>query len=824
MQTLWQDVRYGARILLKNPGFTLIALITLSLGIGVNTALFAGFNLLLRPIPVTDPESLVKIERQRDGLDVKFSNREFVDFRDQAQSLTDFLAVYEVQLMLGEQTPEEAKAVFVSDNYWSSLGGRLQLGRFFTSEENRSRAAVAVLSHYCWLHRFDGDRNIVGRRLLLGGKPFEIIGVASPDFVGLQMEMPDVWAPLMAQAEIEGRGQSQKDRFGEEGDRWLSLYARLARRRTLAQAQEELAQLDRRSARSTESGGSRHFINVEPAIGAGGKKSLWVVMTVVLGASGMVLLIACSNIANMLLARAAARQKEIGVRLALGASRGRVIRQLMTECFLISCSGGLAGILFAWWSVQLLFPWVFGRSDGRDFSKTALSLTPDWRVLFFALALSFLSGVAFGLVPALRATRPDLVAVINNDIAAFGGRIARSRLRNGLVIGQVALCLTLLIPAGLLSRALTKGFASERGFEPEKILTVDYIQALTGPELLTADAFQQQLITRLAAVPGVKSVCPQADRWSPVKITLLNDHGQEALEGKQFEDVLFQWVTAGYLETIGTPLMLGKGFSRDDVESKAPVMIVSESTARNLWPGDNPIGKTIRIEGPLFPPKTGIGILMPQARVIGVARDNQIHRAGHIPAMFFYAPRPPIIKQDDQLLVRTVGEAAGLKDPVRNEAQQQPSLGRLRVGTMASVSGETSTVNVTRIASELAMVLGGLALLLATLGLYGVMAFTVSQRTREIGVRMALGAMPGNVQALVIAQGMKLVLIGVLIGVPLAMAASQLMKGMLFGLSTLDPATYGGVTLLLAIAGLVACWAPARHAARVNPMIALRAD
>ena len=329
-------------------------------------------------------------------------------------------------------------------------------------------------------------------------------------------------------------------------------------------------------------------------------------------------------------------------------------------------------------------------------------------------------------------------------------------------------------------------------------------------------------MTSLAKSPGVRSVSPQHEFGGLVRITLpaAREPGKVEAAGNHFDQVPFHWVTSGYLNTIGTPIILGRDFTAEEVESKIPVIIVSQSTAQNLWPGGNPLDKTMRIERQLG--DGSINVIMPVAKVIGVARDNQIYRAGHIPPLFFYAPRPPTIYDFRQLLVRTEHDLASMKEPVRKEAlAMEPSL-LLNVGRMEAFFGEASSINTTRIASELATALGSLALLLATLGLYGVMAFAVAQRTREIGVRIALGAQAWHVQRLVIVQGMRLVLIGIVIGVPISMVVSRAMKSMLFGLSTTDSITYLGVVGLLALAGLMACWLPARRAARVNPMIALR--
>jgi putative ABC transport system permease protein len=806
MQIIWRDIRYGARVLAKRPGFTLIAVMTLGLGIGVNTALFAGFNLLARPTQIKNPDALVKIESQAEDLDRNFSDNEYLYYRDHTQTLAEVLPTSEEWFQLKEET-HDAEAVkirgtFTSANYLSALGGEMQLGRFFTQEDNE---AVVVLTHYFWRQHFADDNGVVGRALNLNGKSFTVIGVTSPEFVGLQTEMPDIWLPLTMRAEFST----------EENDQWLSLHARLKPGKTSAEAQTELANLQSQLA-GAEEFGSKKFISVVPAFRMRGIESFRITMTVVLGASGLVLLIACSNIANMLLARAAARQKEIGVRMAMGASRGRVIRQLLTESFLLAIVGGLAGLLFGRWGVQMLFPWVIARSDGRDFDRAAISLALDWRVLVFAMLLSLLSGAAFGLVPAIRATRPDLVVVLKDDNASFGGRIARSWLGNGLVIAQVALSFTLLIPAGLLLRALTKILTSDRGYAANNLLIVEYMLPTGVPYLPDVRSFQQRLMTRLAKVPGVQSVSPLHEFGGLVRIAF----AKEKAAGKNIDQVPFHWVTAGYLNTISTPIILGRGFTAEEEDHKIPVIIISQSTATNLWPGENPLNQTMRIEKRLA--DGSIKVIMTSAKVIGVARDNQIYRAGHIPPLFFYAPQPPPILNFYQLLVRTDQDPSSQKEPVRSEASGMDPRLIVNVGRTEPFFGESSSLNATRIASELAAALGSLALLLATLGLYGVMSFAVAQRTRELGIRIAMGAQGRHVQKLVVAQGLRLVIIGVVIGLPISMVVSRLMKSMLFGLSTTDAITYLSVVGLLAIAGLIACWMPARRAARVNPMIALR--
>jgi putative ABC transport system permease protein len=827
MQTLLQDLRYGARMLLKKPGFTIVAVLTLAFGIGVNTALFTGFNLFLRPKPIKDPDTVVRLEYQGTRREDQFSFPDYTYFRDHARVFSEIIADFQEKFLLGEKTPgvepEEIAGNFVTDNYLAVLGGGTQLGRFFTAEEDRvaGRDAVLVLSHRFWQRRFAADPAIIGRTLLLNGKPFTVIGVTSPAFVGLRYEMPDVWLPLMMRAAMatvffEELAPEQRDWFGGQQFQWLSLNARLKPGRTINEARAEMTLLMGQLAQSRTGMDPKAVVNVVPISDAGGDNGVWPVMGAVLGASGLVLLIACSNIANMLLARAAARQKEIGLRLALGASRRRLIRQLLTESFLLAALGGAAGVLLAWWSLDLLLAGALARYGGGYPTRLALDLSPDARVLGFSVLLSLLSGIAFGLAPALRATRPDLIAVIKDEGMSFGGRASRSWLRSGLVVAQVSLCLVLLIPAGLLLRGLDRVLATDPGFETKKLLQVSYSLELSGYETRRAQLFQQRLMARLSALPGVQAVSPEREFGGRTTVTPLVE---EVTNVKQFDRVPFEYVAANYLETIGTPLVQGRGFTAEEERVKAPVIVVSEAMARNLWPNENPLGKPLRVERTL---RDGTRVVFPAARVIGVARDNQLYRVGQTPPLFFYAPQEPTEWMDTSLMVRTARDAASMKELVRKEAFALEPVLRLQVRTMEERIAKDKNVGETRAASELTALLGGLALLLAVIGIYGVMAWSVAQRTREIGIRIALGARSRNVLTLVLRQGMRLVLLGLAIGLAASLAVTRVMKSLLFGLSATDPLTYVSVVGLLATVALLACWIPARRAMKVDPMVALR--
>jgi macrolide transport system ATP-binding/permease protein len=821
-----KDIQFAARSLLKRPGFTAIVVITLALGIGVNAALFTVFNIFLRPKPVKEPESIVRLTFEGGRREDRFSFPNYAYLRDQNKSFSAVIAAQEEEhFLLGENKPnvepEEILGNFVSENYFETLGGGTHLGRFFTSEENSvaGRDAVVVLSHRFWQRRFGGDAQLVGRSLLLNGKPFTVIGVTSPAFVGLRYEMPDIWLPLAMRGSMptvffEDVSPEERDWYGGRDFPWLTLHARLKPGKTAAEARSEMDVL----LGQLETGdGPKKTIGVEPINEIRAENEVWGVMALVMGASGLVLLIACFNVANMQLARAISRQKEIGVRLCLGASRWRLVRQLLTESLLLAGAGGVAGVLLAWWSLNLSLTVIMARYGAADMMRLAIDLTPDARVLAFSFALALLSGLAFGLVPAIRATRPDLIGVIKSESANATGRSSRSRLSGALVVAQVSICFVLLIPAGLLLRSVQRVLANDPGFEAKKLLSIGYSLELSGYDAEHARVFQQQLMTRLAALPGVQSVSLDREFNGRAIVTLLD---QDGAGPKQFPGVPVEAVPATYLDTIGTPLVLGRGFTAEEVNAKAAVVIVSEATARNFWPGESALGKLLRMEEPLR--QGGTNVLFSSAQVIGVARDNQMYRVGKTPPFFIYLPGATPGESDTTLIVRTSTDAAGLKDLARREAYALEPVLRLFINTFEEKIAKDDDVLSARAASHGATFLGTLALLLASVGIYGVMAWSVVQRTREIGIRMALGAQGHNVLAMVLRQGMKLVLLGIVIGLPASLAAARLLESLLFGLSATDALTVGVVTALLIGVTLVACYLPARRATRVDPLETLR--
>ena len=813
MDTLWQDLKYGLRQLRRNPGFTTVAVLTLALGIGANTAIFTLVNeVLLRPRPgIGSPEELVDIGRTQDGSGFdNFSYPNYVDFRDRNRCFSGLLG-YEIeprQVSLTEgDAAEPVFGALVSGNYFSVLQVTPALGRFFSPEEDRTPGthAVMVLSYRYWQRRFAGDRAILGREIKINSHPFQVIGVAPEGFRSTMILAPDAWFPLMM-TPVVIPGSHLLD---ERRDVWMVAIGRLKSGVTLQQARAEMnalaAQLEQEYPEDNRGKGVALYpSSLFPGEFQGMVGGFLALLMVIVG---LVLLIASFNVAGMMLARATARQREIAVRLAVGANRGRLLRQLLTEGLLLFLAGGAAGLLVAVWMKDLLLVLLPQLPVAVE-----LNLSLDWRVLGFTLLLSLLVGLLSTLAPALQASRLDLVTALKED--ASGGSFRKPRLRQVLVLGQVAVSLVLLVAAGLFLRALQRAATMDPGFDPAGVEMVSLDLSLAGYQGTDGLAAWGQLLERVRALPGVRAASLAWD--------LPLDGGRRGLGGIEVPGhvapdggrvISADWnvVAPGYFQTLKIPLWRGRDFTKADREGAPRVAIINQTMAQRFWPGQDPVGQQI-----LHADDEGNRPL----EIIGVARDTKNASLGEAPELFVYVPLQQYYFREMTLVVRTEN-GARLHSDVRAAVRAiNPNLPILHAQSLAEYTGIGLLPQ--RVAGWVATSLGLVGLLLASLGLYGVTAYSVSQRTREIGIRMALGAQRDEILRWVVGQAMVLVAVGGGVGLAVALILTRFLAGLLLGVGPMDWVTYAGVTLVLAAVSFIACYIPARRATRVDPLVALR--
>jgi putative ABC transport system permease protein len=813
MQTLWQDLRYGARMLMKNPGFSLIAALTLTLGVGANTAIFSVINgVLLKPLPYAEPGRLVAVwEVRHDGRRGAVSYPNFADWRAQNQ-VFERIALYRDSAMAltGGGEPANLRAVITTPDLFPLLNARPQLGRGFLPEEEKAGSRVVVLGDGAWRKYFGADPNLVGKQIKLNGRDFSVVGVMPAGFnFPVEAEQTDMWVSAAISSERDD--PKEKSMNEQRGAHIYDSIARLKPGVTLAAAQTDLeAVMGRLRAQYPDDVVGDHTAmlpyltdlvgNVERAL------------LVLFAAVGVVLLIACANVASLLLARAIGRQREIAVRAALGASWGRIVRQLLTESLLLAAVGGTAGLLLATWGVDLLK--ALSPADLPRMQGVRL----DGRVLVFTLLVSLLTGLLFGLIPALRAARADL-----NEALKEGGRggegLRRNRLRSALVVAEVASAMTLLVGAGLLINSFVRLQRVNMGFDPHQVLTlrVELPEARyrEGRQIIN---FNQEFLRRVERLPGVRSAAmvfkPPLGGGNPSNT--FEVEGRPPDKSNRLSAGL-RVSTPGYFHTLGIPFVDGRDFGERDEEKSAPVVIINETLAARYFPNQNPIGKHLR-------PDIAIGPGAPPWReIVGVVSAVRHGGPGKEPAPEFFLPHTQMPFFTPTTVVRVAGDPLAMVGAVRNEVRAMDR--ELPIDSVKTLDQYlTESVAQPRFNTLLLALFAGVAMTLTAVGLYGVMAFSVTARTREIGVRVALGARGPDVLRLVISQGMKLTLIGVAIGMVAALALTRLMAGLLFGVTPTDPATFALIALPLVGVAMLACYIPARRATKVDPMIALRCE
>ena len=813
-----KDLSYGLRMLIRSPAFTTIAALSLALGIGANTAIFSLINvILLRPIPVTEPARLASVftTDERNPGNLPLSHLNYKDLRDQNQVFTEMAAFTFAQLNWSTGTEsEQIPAQVVSGNYFSVLGAQPPLGRGFLPDEDAKPTPVVVLSHGFWERSLGSDPAIVGKTLTFNRTPFTVIGVAAKGFTGTLLGGgPSVWVPMAMHDVVQPNFDWYETRRGL----FLFGFGRLKPGVSLEQAQANLrtvfGQLAQAFPNDNKGRGAGAVPLLDARLNPGGQGGAPVVQTsmILMIVVGIVLLIACANIANLMLARASKRRREIAIRLALGAARVRLMRQLLTESVLLSVIGGALGLVLAYWLLDALVA-----ADLQLPLPVDEALTIDGRVLAFTAALALLTGVLFGLAPAIQASRADVVPVLKNETVASGtGRGWRSflSLRQALVVVQVALSLVALVAAGLFLRSLRDAQAADMGFETRGVLVMNFNLGREGYTPERGQLFYQQVVERVSGLPGVQRVAVAQN--PPLAGGFLRSVLPEGADTTTQDRILVQVnsVSPGYLETIDIPLLRGRDFTATDTTGNPLVVVINETMAQRFWPGQEAIGKRFKFFGDAE-----------FTTVIGIARNAVYNGVGEDPIPFIYQPLRQNYTPQAALHVRGSGDAAGLAGIVRRQVQEiDPTLSVFNVRTLEDQAAEALAplrINVIVLAT-----FGGLALLLAAIGLYGVANYSVAQRTREIGVRMALGAQPSSVLGLVLGHSLLLVGAGVVLGLGVArLLSGAIPQDLLPNVSAQDPLTFAGTAGLLALVALLASYIPARRATRIDPLIALRTE
>ena len=812
MENLLQDLRYGFRILVKQPVFTAVAVLSLALGIGANSAIFSLVDALLwRTLPVESPETLVSLfttDAKNPGLNA-LSHLNWKDYRDMSRSFSGVLGYTfaPVSVQTGGE-PAVAFGLHASGNYFDLLGIRAAHGRTFLPEEDGQPGAhpVVVVSHRFWQENLGGDPKAVGRPITINGSGYTVIGVTPEAFTGTDVGLaPQLWVPMaMNRQIIPGEAFNW---FGERRGLMMNAVARLRPGVTPAEAQAEIGTIGKRLQRDypdDNKGRSAELVPLsQAALNPGAREAVTAGTGLLMAVVGLVLLIACANVSNLLLAQAVARRREIAIRLSQGAARGRLIRQLLTESLLLALLGGAIGLLIANW-LQALLPKLIP----QGLFPLDLGLSLDLRVLAFTLGVSLLTGLIFGLVPALQASKADLVSALKTKDQGATGRFRGFGVRGGLVAGQVALSLVSLIAAGLFVRSLGEMRRIDPGFPAERLAVISFDVGLQGWNQGRGEQFYRDVRERIARVPGVAKVAlAQAGPFGFAFTRSVFLEGEESTKNGTLMQV--NTVTPELLDTMGVRVLRGRAFTEADREGSMRVVIVNETMAETFWPGQNPLGKRFHFFGD------------DPVEVVGVVQTVKYNGLGEDPQPYIYEPLAQRYVTNVTLVIRTERSPESVLGTVQKEIRDMaPTMPLVGVSTVPDLLD--NSLGLMRTGASLLALFGVLALGLASVGLYGVMSFSVTQRSREIGVRMALGAQHRDVLRLVLRQGLTVVGVGLIAGLLLAFGVTRLVAGMLFQVTPTDPMAFGVTSAALALVAFGATLIPALRAISVSPILAIR--
>lgn len=822
METLGQDIRYALRMILKNPAFSAIAVLSLALGIGANTTIFTVVNaVLLNPLPVKDISRLVEMDTidaktmvtQANSTKLGMSYPNCQDYERQNQVFTGLTCISGGFLTLsGGAEPKQIQGQLVSANYFDLLGVRPAVGRFFLPEEDKKPGGnnVVVLSYAMWSNKFGSDASLIGKTIILNATPYTVIGVAPRGFKGTftfsSAEL--VWIPVSMYA--QALSGFLKDNFNDRRMLGTVLFGRLRSGVNLSQAEASLKTIafHLESEYPKDNGGRSIVLTplADAAVGANNFGQINLAGGLMMGIVGLVLLIACVNLANLLLAQAARREKEIGMRAALGASRTRLLRQMLTESMVLSLLAGIAGLAIAYGGRTAL--WSF---RPPFIEKNDLDLALDSHVLLFTLSISLFTALLIGVAPAIKAAKPNL-----SEILKAGGRVGtvswrHNPLRSMLVVSEIALALVALIGAGLFIRSMQNAQRIDPGFESEKLFMMAFDLGALHYEEGRAQEFFRATVERAKASPGVESAAVASDfpLGGGLERTVFPE-GQDEASGYRGTLTQLDDITPGFFETLRIPLIRGRVFNDADRQNTVQVAVINEAMVKQFWPNADPLGKRFHFFGE------------PALReVVGVVKNTVVNQIGEAPQPVVYLPITQDYSPAVTLQVRTTGRPEDAIGSVRGQLQSlDTNMAITNVQTIQEIMSQGLWAP--RMGAGLLTVFGGLALILAVVGVYGVLSYSVSQQTREIGIRMSLGAQQRQVLRLVIGQGIKLAVAGLALGLLAGLGLTRILSSLLFGVSAHDPVTFGGVSLVLVTAAILACYIPARRATKVDPIIALR--